>query len=181
MNNRSQMNRCAALALATLMLIIIFMSGCVTNPPINTTNTSTPTPTPTPTATISPVTPAPTPTPTIAPVLPSEYGLDVTIIKDRVYQTITVTFDGGKGQIWVQKMYAKVTYPDGKSVTKDILFIGQIPVGASVNIPGSRGVDHVEVFAVVNGVTYKIADELAGNYYSPIMDWEPAVGNRPVY
>jgi hypothetical protein len=166
--------------MATLMLILVFMSGCVTNPPVNTTNTSTPTPTPTPTATVSPSI-TPTPTPTIAPVLPSEYGLDVTIIKDRVYQTITVTFAGGKGQIWVQKMYAKVTYPDGKSVTKDILFTKQIPVGASVEIPGSRGVDHVEVYAVVNGVTYKIADELAGNYYSPIMDWEPLAGNRPPY
>ena len=169
--------------MATLMLILIFMSGCVTYPPVDTTYTSTPTPTltptPTPTETVSPV--PPTPTPTIAPVLPSEYGLDVTIIKDRVYRTITVTFDGGKGQIWVQRMYATVTYPDGSSVTKDILFTKQIPVGASVNIPGSRGIDHVEVYAVVNGITYKIADELAGNYYSPIMDWEPLVGNRPQY
>jgi len=51
-------------------------------------------------------------------------------------------------------------------------------VGASVQIPGSKGVDRVQVYAVVNGITYLIADELAGNYYSPVMDWEPLLGNR---
>ena len=172
------MYRNAALVMAALIFILVFTSGCVTQNPVNTTNTSTPTPTPTATVSPVPTTLTPTPTPTLAPQLPSEYSLDVEIIKDRVYQTITVTFAGGKGQVWVQRMYAKVTYPDGKSVTGDILFTGQIPVGASVQIPGSKGVDRVQVYAVVNGITYLIADELAGNYYAPVMDWEPLLGNR---
>ncbi|HVP94729.1 MAG TPA: hypothetical protein VMS89_06095 [Methanoregulaceae archaeon] len=89
---------------------------------------------------------------------PPPYAVDIRIDKDRVYSTITVTFVGGPGQIFVKNILVRVTRSDGLKEMKEIPFEGQIPVGASVDLAGTKGSDRVEVYATINGVTYKVRD-----------------------
>ena len=72
-----------------------------------------------------------------------------------------MSFDGGPGQIFVQEVKVTVTGSDGKVTTKDISQSGQIQAGAVVEFPGTKGKDRVEVWATINGQTYKIKDEYA--------------------
>jgi hypothetical protein len=92
---------------------------------------------------------------------PPQYAADIRIDKDRVYSTITVTFVGGSGQIFVKKVLVRVTRSDGLKEEEEIPFKGQIPGGASVDLAGTKGSDRVEVYVTINGVIYKIRDESA--------------------
>jgi hypothetical protein len=91
----------------------------------------------------------------------SPYAVDISVAKDRVYSTITVTFLGGPGQIFVKDVLVRVTRSDGLKEENHIPFSDQIPIGASVDLPGTKGSDRVEVYATINGVTYKVRDENA--------------------
>ncbi len=143
------------------VIAAIAVTGCTSipgNPPATTPAT--------PTATTAPVS---TPTVTtiettgsmVTETIPPQYNIEVSISKDRVYNTITVTFDGGPGQIFVQGITATVTTSDGTMTTKAIPQQGQIQEGASVEFQGTKGQDRVEVWATINGQTYKIRDEYA--------------------
>lgn len=90
---------------------------------------------------------------------PAPYAVDIRIDKDRVYSTITVTFAGGPGQIFVDSILVRVTRSDGLKEEKEIPFKDQIPLGASVDLAGTKGSDRVEVYATINGVTYKVRDQ----------------------
>ncbi len=72
---------------------------------------------------------------------------------------ITVTFAGGPGQIFVDSILVRVTRSDGLKEEKEIPFKDQIPLGASVDLAGTKGSDRVEVYATINGVTYKVRDQ----------------------
>ncbi len=132
-------------------------TGCSTVPGIP-PSTTMPTTVPTTAAPVTPVTTV-TPRPMVTDSVPPQYSIDVSIDKDRVYNTITVTFNGGPGQVFVQRIQATVTSADGAVTTKDIPFTGQISGGASVQFEGTKGQDRVEVYATINGQTYKIKDE----------------------
>jgi hypothetical protein len=154
-------------------IALLFIAGCTSQPqPVNS-------PAGTAAITATPVTSVPVPSqvpatsvttvpPTTADTLPkevsqppSQYAVDIGIVKDRVYSTITVTFLGGPGQIFVKEVLVRVTRPDGVVEQKQIPIQGQIATGTSVDLPGTKGSDRVEVFATINGVLYKVRDENA--------------------
>ncbi len=158
------------LALSLLVLSGAAFAGCTGVPgttptPVPTTAVPTATPTQgTPATTVSTVVTTATTIPTepmVTQTIPLQYAIDVTIQKDRVYNTITVIFDGGPGQVFVQEIKVTVTNSDGTVTTRDIPQSGQIQDGASVEFQGTKGRDRVEVWATINGVTYKIRDEYA--------------------
>ena len=86
-------------------------------------------------------------------------AVDVGIEKDRVYNTITVTFIGGPGQVIVKNILVRVTTSDGRVEQKNIQIGNQVSTGASVDMKGTRGSDRVEVFVTLGGVIYKLKDE----------------------
>ncbi|MCU0629911.1 MAG: hypothetical protein MUF37_02005 [Methanoregulaceae archaeon] len=99
-------------------------------------------------------------------ILPPDYAIDIGIDKDRVYNTITVTFTGGRGQVLVKNILVRVTSSDGTVEQKNFPIGNQVSIGSSVDLKGSRGSDRVEVFATLGGITYKVKDEnMTYTYY----------------
>jgi hypothetical protein len=92
-------------------------------------------------------------------ILPPDYAIDIGIDKDRVYNTITVTFTGGRGQVLVKNILVRVTTPDGVVEQKNFPIGNQVSIGSSVDLKGTHGSDRVEVFATLGGITYKVKDE----------------------
>jgi hypothetical protein len=91
--------------------------------------------------------------------LPPANAVDIGIEKDRVYNTITVTFIGGRGQVLVKNILVRVTTSDGRAEQKNIPIGNQVSTGASVDMKGTQGSDRVEVFVTLGGVMYKLKDE----------------------
>ena len=91
--------------------------------------------------------------------LPAANAIDIGVEKDRVYNTITVTFLGGLGQVLVKNILVRVTTSDGRVEQKNIPIGNQVSTGASVDMKGTQGPDRVEVFVNVAGVMYKLKDE----------------------
>jgi hypothetical protein len=132
--------RSSLLILFLAAAVLLVLAGCTAVPPSPPAGT--------------PTVPPPEPTQT----LPS--GQDVTIQvdqKDPIYDTITVVFAGGEGQIAVTNIIVKVTLSDGKTETKQLP-----PVkGDEVTFQGTRGTDRVEAWVTLNtGKTYKTVDTL---------------------
>ena len=164
------------LVLTCTVLALVLVTGCVNqpqagNPTVTASATDNPATTQ-PLVTPSPgeTTPASTEVSTTVPVdsLPTDitlppprFATDIRIDKDRVYSTITVTFVGGPGQVFVRDILVRVTRADGLKEIAHIPFKDQVPVGASVDLPGTKGSDRVEVYVTINGITYKIRDENA--------------------
>jgi hypothetical protein len=76
---------------------------------------------------------------------------------------ITVTFQGGKGQLLTDYVDVRVTRSGGQVKTARIDRPGPgmtIPAGSSIIFEGTRGTDRVEVSVTINGVTYKIIDKV---------------------
>jgi glucose/arabinose dehydrogenase len=92
-------------------------------------------------------------------ILPSEYAVDIGIEKDRVYNTITITFNGGRGQVLVKNILVRVTTSDGRTEQKYLPVGNQVAIGSSIDMKGSHGPDRVEVFVTLGGITYKVKDE----------------------
>jgi hypothetical protein len=131
--------RSSVLMLFLAAALLLVLAGCTTAPPVLT-----------PTLTV----PTPEPTETLPP------GRDVTLQvnqKDPIYDTITVVFAGGEGQIAVTNIVVKVTLSDGKTETKQLS-----PVkGEEVRFQGTRETDRVEAWVTLNtGRTYKTVDTL---------------------
>ena len=131
--------RSSVLMLFLAAAVLLMLAGCTTAPPLLT-----------PTLTV----PTPEPTQTLPP------GQDVTIQvnqKDPIYDTITVVFAGGEGQIAVTNIIVKVTLSDGKTETKQL----QPVKGEEVRFQGTRETDRVEAWVTLNtGKTYKTVDTL---------------------
>lgn len=129
--------RSSVLMLFLAASLLLVLAGCTTAPPSITPPVLTPEPTQT---------------------LPS--GQDVTLQvdqKDPIYDTITVVFAGGEGQIAVTNILVKVTLSDGKTETKQL----QPIKGEEVRFQGTRGTDRVEAWVTLNtGNTYKTVDTL---------------------
>jgi hypothetical protein len=156
-------------------ITLIFCSGCTSQQATPAPATQAVTITETPIATITslpPTQPVSTVTTTRATAqqtidplpkdvadLPPAYAVDIGIDKDRVYNTITVSFTGGRGQVLVKDILVRVTKSDGTVEEKNIPVGNQVATGASVDIKGTQGSDRVEVFVTLGGITYKVKDE----------------------
>ncbi len=131
--------RSSVLMLFLAAAVLLVLAGCTTAPPLLT-----------PTLTV----PTPEPTQTLPP------GQEVTLQvnqKDPIYDTITVVFAGGEGQIAVTNIIVKVTLSDGKTETKQL----QPVKGEEVRFQGTRETDRVEAWVTLNtGKTYKTVDTL---------------------
>jgi hypothetical protein len=77
-----------------------------------------------------------------------------------IHPDITVTFRGGKGQIFLKRILVTMVPSVGQPITKEISQPenGQISVGDSVTIPGTTGIDRVVVVVTILNKDYKIID-----------------------
>lgn len=149
-----------------MVLVAALGAGCAGTGP-----GATPTPTPTPemstpatTVVAPPVTTIPgslEPGPTVT--VPPNFDIAINVLRDANTYTrkITVIFQGGKGQFITQRIDVKVTHDDGTTEAKSIVppESGSIQKGSSVIFTGTS-LDRVEVTATLNGVSYKIYDQL---------------------
>lgn len=131
--------RSSSLMLFLAAAVLLVLAGCTTAPPLLTPTLTVPTPEPTQT-------------------LPSGQGVTLQVNqKDPIYDTITVVFAGGEGQIAVTNIVVKVTLSDGKTETKQL----QPVKGEEVRFQGTRETDRVEAWVTLNtGKTYKTVDTL---------------------
>ena len=138
-----------------------------------------PAPTPTPEVTVTktiatpgtpPVTTAnciqPSPTVTVAP----RFTVSVDVIRNPVTlnKQITVIFQGGEGQSLTSRVDATITREDCSSETKSITRpeSGSIRAGSSVSFNGSDR-DRIQVTVTINGVPYKIIDQIYAQQTRP--------------
>ena len=139
-----------------------------------------PTPIPTPGGTVTgpyttletqPVTPANCiePSPTVTVNNPN-FVVGVDVIRDPVTlnKKITVIFQGGKGQFLTQRVDATITREDCSTETKSITRpeSGSILAGSSVSFNGSNS-DRVQVTVTINGIAYKIIDQVYAQQTRP--------------
>jgi hypothetical protein len=78
-----------------------------------------------------------------------------------IHPDISVSFQGGKGQIFLQKFLVTVVRSDGQVIQKEISRTTSdesIPKGSSVLIQGTTGIDRVVVVATILGKDYKVMD-----------------------
>jgi hypothetical protein len=130
-----------------------------------------PTPTPGMTVTVPPTSIATTPAvtqgdclataPTELPDPRYEIQVDVNRKAVSLAKQITVTFQGGKGQLLTSRVDATITREDCSTETKSITRpeSGSIQKGASITFDGSDR-DRIQVTATVNGVPYTIIDQV---------------------
>jgi hypothetical protein len=94
----------------------------------------------------------------------------VDVIRDPVTlnKRITVIFQGGKGQYLTQRVDVTITRDDCTMETKSITRpeSGSIIAGSSVSFNGSDR-DRVQVTVVINGVSYKIIDQIYAQQTRP--------------
>jgi hypothetical protein len=160
------MNWRIAIIPVLMVLAAALGAGCTGTPPGPAT---TPTPVVTTTlplttmATPPPVTPGNCiePGPTEAPDPRYVIQVDVNRNPISLNKIVTVTFQGGKGQLLTSRVDVTITRDDCSSETKSIVrpSSGSIIAGSSVSFNGSDR-DRIEVTATINGVPYKIIDQI---------------------
>jgi hypothetical protein len=154
---RSKVIFCAFLVLT----LGILAAGCTSSAPPQPVTTTVPTTIP-PTAVATTALPTTTAGGSIQPgptqIMPSQTAVAVSVEKGGMYSTtIVTTFDGGKGMIFVSRIDARVTHPDGSVVTGTMTK----PVnGATLELAGTNGTDRVEVtVTMMSGDVYKVIDQ----------------------
>jgi hypothetical protein len=148
-----------AIALALLLVLSALLAGC-TSPTASTIQPGETTPAPTETlpAATTPVTVAVTPA--AVQTLPAEQFVDLTLQKQRPDSSIRLLYNGGKGEMFVQNIFMKVSLSNGEVKEAYMNDNTRRPRrGDELVIGGSRGSDHVEVFVTSAGTTYKVKDE----------------------
>ncbi|MEI7856343.1 MAG: hypothetical protein WCH85_02450 [Methanomicrobiales archaeon] len=145
--------------LAALMLVLCALSaGCTSPTQAEIKPTDTPTPQSTPVVSTS--FPTAVSTPVAVDTLPPEQFVDLQLTKERPDFTLHLLYNGGKGEIYVQKVLMKVTLSDGRVIQQYLNDGLRKPRrGDELVIQGSRGNDRVEVFITSAGVTYKAIDK----------------------
>ena len=139
---------------------LLLAAGCTTTPsgPTTTVATTVPTTTPPTIATTVPTTAVPTADYVDSPI-PSSQKVEVQVTRNTVSTDpyITISFRGGSGINFLQRLDITVTRSDG-SVVVDTLSRPQ--VNDKVDILGTRGVDNVKVVAQMSdGKRYLIYNE----------------------
>jgi len=108
--------------------------------------------------------PASTLTTTPTDVMPANIAVSISVGEKDYLGNIPVTFNGGAGQVNVNRIQVVLTREDGSTETQTLL----PDTGTTVNLAGTRGSgslagqsDRVQVYVTMNnGVTYKVADVL---------------------
>lgn len=156
------------LYLALLLLAGVLLAGCTSSPEQEPQRAAAPTPLPLVTPEVTEIpTPEPEPLPEVTPSIfdgtvqkpPNELEVFVNAQKDPVYDVITVTFDGGKGQQLLQSVLVRVEDSNGE--------VTEMPlgsrVGEEITIQGTKGKDRVQVAAYYKtGASYYILDQSLG-------------------
>lgn len=156
------------LYLALLLLAGVLLAGCTSSPQQEPERAPGPTPLPLETPKVTEIpTPEPEPLPEVIPSIfdgtvqkpPNELEVFVNVQKDPVYDVITVTFNGGKGQQLLQSVLVRVEDSNGE--------VTEIPlgsrVGEEITIQGTKGKDRVQVAAYYKtGASYYILDQSLG-------------------
>jgi hypothetical protein len=157
--NKAFFMRSITIMVALLGLILCALSAGCSSPtqaeikPIETT-------VPTPLQTISSTTVALIATPLAIETLPAEQYVDIQVEKQRPDATIHLLYNGGKGEIFVQKVMMQVTRSDGTVEQKFLNDGTRTPRrGDELVMEGTRNVDQVAVFLTSAGKTYKIFDK----------------------
>jgi ABC-type transport system substrate-binding protein len=156
------MKRISILIPTFILLLLLACSGCTNTP-------QTPPPTPAPT-TVPAITPAPVIIATPEPLrtLPPEQNVDLELTKDRTYSEIDLLYNGGKGEIFTQKIMMRVTRSDGQ-VIEQVMSGGNKPKrGDEIVVQGTRGSDRCEVYVTSAGTTYRVIDQplIIGGFYN---------------
>lgn len=155
------------LYLAILLLAGVLLVGC-TSSPEEPQRVPGPTPLPLVTPEVTEIpTPEPEPEPIVTPSIfdgtvqkpPNELEVFVSTQKDPVYDVITVTFNGGKGQQLLQSVLVRVEDSNGE--------VTEMPlgnrVGEEISVQGTKGRDRVQVAAYYKtGASYYILDQSLG-------------------
>jgi hypothetical protein len=91
-------------------------------------------------------------------VVPDNNAVSV-IVQEKEYDaTISVVFDGGKGQYLVKSAQVTLYRSDGQVITENL----GIKKGDLVKLQGTKQTDRVVAYVTeVNGQTYKVADALS--------------------
>jgi len=151
------MKRTIILAAFAMLACCALITGC-TSP---TQAVITPAETTVITLSATPTPPAVTPVATLDLVvpLPPEQFVDLQLTKDRTNGEIHLLYNGGKGELYVQKIRMKVTLSDGK-VIDQYMDDGQKPRrGDELVIAGTRGSDRCEVYVTSSNKIYKVMDQ----------------------
>jgi hypothetical protein len=143
---------------------LLLAAGCTTTPsgPTTTVATTVPPTTPPTIATTSPTTVPTTTVPTVDYVdspIPSSQKVEVQVTRNTVSTDpyITISFRGGSGINFLQRLDITVTRSDG-SVVVDTL--SRPKVNDKIDVLGTRGVDNVKVVAQMSdGKRYLIYNE----------------------
>ncbi|MCX6682662.1 MAG: hypothetical protein NTY71_06735 [Methanoregula sp.] len=145
-----------------ILLLLLACSGCTNTPQ---TPPATPAPTTVPANTAAPVIIA---TPEPRRTLPPEQNVDLELTKDRTYSEIDLLYNGGKGEIFTQKIMMRVTRSDGQ-VIEQVMSGGNKPKrGDEIVVQGTRGSDRCEVYVTSAGTTYRVIDQplIIGGFYN---------------
>lgn len=111
------------------------------------------------TTTVATSPPTPTATLDLVVTLPPEQLVDLQLTKDRTDGTIHLLYNGGKGEVYVQKIRMRVTLSDGTVLDRE-MDSGQKPRrGDEIVVQGTRQGDRCEVYIISGGKEYKIIDE----------------------
>ncbi|HMA04447.1 MAG TPA: hypothetical protein VKO45_00820 [Methanomicrobiales archaeon] len=151
-------------ACAILILSALILAGGCTSPVIPQGGGSTPGGTQPPPGTQPPSGNQGTIFPGPVVTIPPDFNVEIQENRNHnpVYPYITVTFRGGKGQIFVQRILITMVPSVGQPVTQEIVRPegGQISVGEYRRFTGTTGVDRVIVVVTILGKDYKIIDML---------------------
>jgi hypothetical protein len=157
------MKTTAIIVLAILAAAISCIAGCTSPtqsglPPLETPQVTTPTAT-----SLAPTTTQPG---SLTP-LPSEQFVDIEVYKERPDATIHLVYNGGKGEVFIQRVMMRITRADG-TVSEQYLNNNERKPrrGDELILQGTRGTDRAEVFVTSAGAVYKTYDSpLAVPYY----------------
>lgn len=143
------MKRVIVLLTLAVLAVAVIAAGCTdTSPETTPTPTAQPETTAAPATTTAPISQVPEPT----DVIPDTYMVSVTAQKDPIYKTITVTFNGGKGQGNVLRLTATVTRSDGTTETKNMTRPSGSSIlnGQTLEFAGTTAQDRVRVWATMD-------------------------------
>jgi hypothetical protein len=148
------MKRVSILVLTFILFLLLVCSGCA-NAPSAPPAIQPPTTAPPATTAVPVMTTLPEPLRT----LPSEQEVDLALTKDRTFSEIHLLYNGGKGEIFTQKVMMRVTRSDGQ-VIEQVMSDGKKPKrGDEIVVQGTRGSDRCEVYVTSAGTTYKVLNE----------------------
>jgi hypothetical protein len=164
------MKRARILPLVFVVLVCILASGCTSTsgtPSSTTPVLTSPSITEPVTGTITAAPPSTPPIPDPLQVMPRERQVTVVLSKDRPTSEIHLQYQGGPGDMFVNKILMRV-YTSDTVFQEYAMSGGKKPmVGDEIVVMGTRGKDRCEVFVTSSGTRYKVLDEPAvgGGYY----------------